>query len=252
MSTHIRIFVRLEDAARFQIACFKKTCSFDQLAQEIATTLQVPALGTLLLDAGAEAAAEVGAVGHIRDGDKCIYVPSKNSNTPPEIAAPNKESHHRDQEAAVDLISKDSSDDNDDDDEEEETPTKGTRFLYKHGGVMYPVVLYKRNGRYQHPGKGKCYIQHNGMRGMAWEGYRGPILVEVSELVAYTKEREPAAAARKTERATKKEEQKSPEKGKKKKGRKETARLCSKTAKAETTQQRQGRRRTLRRRRRGG
>ena len=217
MSTHNRIFVRLEDNERFQIVCFNKTWSFDQLVQEVATTLQVPALGALLLDAGVEAAVEVGAVGHIRDGDKCIFVPSK-SNPPPEIAAPNEKSQDRDQETAVDLTSKDSSDD--DDDEEEEMPKKGSRFLYKHGGVMYPVLLYKRNGRFQNPGKGKCYIQHNGMRGMAWEGYKGPIRVEVSELVTYTKEREPAAPARKTERAEKKEEQKCPEKDKKKKGRK--------------------------------
>jgi hypothetical protein len=198
-------------------------CSFDQLVQDIARTLQVPALGTLLLVvAGAEAAAEIGAVGHIRDGDKCIFVPSKN-NTPPEIAASNRESQHRDQEAAVvDLTSKDSdNNDDDDDDEEEEMPKKGTDFFYKHGGVLYPVLQYKKNKRYQNPVNGKCYIQHNGMRGMSWEGYRGPILVEVSELVTYTEERE--IKYKKRIQIIKEKSRQSPENGKKKKEHKRPA-----------------------------
>jgi hypothetical protein len=211
MSTNIRIFVRLENCERFQILCFNKTYSFDQLVQEIATKLKVHGLGTLLLVAGAEAAAEVGAVGHIRDGDKCIFVPRKN-NTPPEIAAPNRESQHRDQEAAVDLISKDSN--SNDDVEEEETPKEGTRFFYKHGGVMYPVLVYKRNA-----GEGKCYISHNCMKGMAWEGYKRPVLVEVSELVAYTKERE--INHKKRMQMIEEKSKKSPENGKKKTGRKQ-------------------------------
>jgi hypothetical protein len=211
MSTHIRIFVRLENSERFQILCFNKACSFDQLVQAIATTLQVPALGTLLLVAGAEEAAEVGSVGHIRDGDKCIFVPPSKNNTPSDIAAPNRAPQHRDQEAAVDLTPKDS---DISDEEEKETPKKGTRFFYKHGGVLYPVLLYHQNGKSRNPGKGKCYIRHNGMRGMAWEGYGRPICVKVSELVAYTKERE-IKYQKRMQMITEKSKQ-SPENGRKK------------------------------------
>lgn len=248
MSSHIRIFVRLEDSERFKIVCFNnKTCSFDQLIEKIATTLQVVVVvvshdvGTLLLVAGAEEAAEVTAVDHIRDGDRCIFVPvpSNKKNAPSHIAVPNREPQlqpqrlpqpqpqpqHGDQEAAVDLTSSEDSDLGDDNDnEDEEIPKKETRFFYKHGGILYPVMVWKKqSARQRNLCQGECYIRHNGMRGTAWESYRRPICVKVSDLLAYTNEREQKYKKR-IQIIIKGKSKKSPKKGKRKKERKQPAR----------------------------
>jgi hypothetical protein len=79
-----------------------------------------------------------------------------------------------------------------------QTPPKlGSRFFYRHGGILYPVIIFK----YQHSHRGDdkdgremktetCYIRYVGIKGKAWEGYRLPILVKLSELLVHTEQRE--------------------------------------------------------------
>jgi hypothetical protein len=88
-TTDTRIFCKLQGVSqRFKVICFHKHqyACFQELVQEIASMWDiVPATGTLLLVAssedGEEAAALVEDVHHLRDGDKCIFVPTTTTTT---------------------------------------------------------------------------------------------------------------------------------------------------------------------------
>ena len=78
-----------------------------------------------------------------------------------------------------------------------QTPPKvGSRFFYRRGGYLYPVIIFKYQHLYggdnEHGREMKaeaCYIRYAGIKGKAWQGYRLPIIVKLSELLVHTEER---------------------------------------------------------------
>jgi hypothetical protein len=127
-------------------------------------------------------------------GDKAINHKVKSEETLPSAEAKMEDSPEA-EESKEDIAKVESMSGSGSSSSSQAPPKVGSRFFYRHGGNLYPVVLFRyQHGRHDTHGRemktDACYIRYAGIKGKAWEGYRLPILVKVSTLLDHTEERE--------------------------------------------------------------